>query len=103
MKELQPLNQNVLLDMSEEQGEQKTGESKQRNTVFYFHLNITGVDGCLPSTVDFFPIAFHPAVTDHDDPAGKIHDHLVMGGENKGHAALAVHLPHQFEKTLSGF
>jgi hypothetical protein len=84
---------------AKQHGEQKTGEPKPNSAVFYFHLNITGIDGCLPSTAGFIPVAFHLTVTEHDDPAGEVHHHVVVGGENKGYAALPIHLPHQFEKA----
>ena len=45
----------------------------------------------------FYIIAGDAAVLERDDPPGPLHDHLIMSGEDKGHAGFFIQLFHHIQ------
>ena len=55
------------------------------------------------SASPFFDLILHnAAVSQVDEAVGKVHDHLVVGGKDKGDLLLLVHLLHDLEETGPG-
>ena len=52
--------------------------------------------------IRFYLVICHEAVPDKNEPAGIVHDHLIVGGKDKGDFFLLVHLLHHFQQTGAG-